>query len=133
MVDFLRTVTVLLGLIPFTYGGLTWLFGIGPWIGSPIYATALAVPYAPQSWGTVFLLLGIATIVSGLTGRHRCVLVSTILTALALSMFMVTFAEAAMLSSGAVGLPPAVVYGVLSLLFLTRARLAWLSVPRRRR
>jgi hypothetical protein len=130
LVDFLRTVTILLGLIPTSYGVLTWWFGINLWNGSVVYQTALGVPYAPQSWGAAFLVLGVGVIASSAWGRNRCIAGFSLATALVLSIFMVTFLAVA-LRGQHTALPPSVVYGVLSLLFLTRAHLAWLSVPRR--
>jgi hypothetical protein len=131
LVDYMRTATVLLGLIPFVYGVLTWSFGINLWSGSVVYQTALGIPGAPQSWGTLFLILGAGVIVASFRGRNKLIGAFALATALILSVFMVTFLAVAIRQGEETALPPSVVYGVLSLLFLNRAHLAWLSVPRR--
>lgn len=128
LLDFTRTATVLLGLLPLMYGGLTWLYGVRLWAGNEVYETTLAVlavPWSPQSWGTLFIVLGLGTIVSARRGRRRCIAGFTTGTALMLAMFMVTFLTEVLVKDKVSALPPALVYGVVSLLFLTRARLAW--------
>ena len=125
LLDFTRTATVLLGLLPLMYGDLTWLYGVRLWAGNEVYETALAVPWSPQSWGTMFIVLGLGTIVSARRGRRRCIAGFTTGTALMLAMFMVTFLTEVLVKDKVSALPPALVYGGVSLLFLTRARLAW--------
>ncbi|AHJ88313.1 hypothetical protein Hosp_011 [Mycobacterium phage Hosp] len=133
LLDFVRTATVLLGLLPLMYGGLTWVYGEKLWAGNIVYGTAMGVPWAPQSWGTVFVILGVGTIVSARMDRRRCVGILTMLTALMLSMFMVTFLVEVFSNDNVSALPPALVYGVVSLLFMGRARLAWAGRVGRRR
>lgn len=125
LLDFTRTITVLIGLLPLLYGVLTWIYGEVLWTDSVVYGTALAVPYAPQSWGVSFILLGSGTIVSARMGRRRCIAIFTMGTALIMAMFMVTFLTEVLAHDKPSALPPALVYGVVSLLFMTRARLAW--------
>ncbi|AHJ88513.1 hypothetical protein Jolie1_013 [Mycobacterium phage Julie1] len=132
LLDFVRIATVLLGLLPLMYGGLTWVYGERLWAGNIVYGTALGVPWAPQSWGTVFVILGVGTIVSARMDRRRCVFILTLLTALMLSMFMVTFLVEVVGNDNVSALPPALVYGVVSLLFLARSRLAWVGRKGRR-
>ncbi|AGT12917.1 hypothetical protein KAYACHO_13 [Mycobacterium phage KayaCho] len=133
LLDFVRTATVLLGLLPLLYGGLTWLYGDALWAGNIVYGTALAVPWAPQSWGLAMIVLGLGVIVSERMDRRRCVCIFTMLTALMLSMFMVTFLVEVIANENVSALPPALVYGVVSLLFMARARLAWTGRAGRRR
>lgn len=132
LLDFTRTATVLLGLLLLMYGGLTWLYGVRLWAGNEVYEMALAVPWSPQSWGTLFIVLGLGTIVSARRGRRRCIAWFTTGTALMLAMFMVTFLTEALVKDKVSALPLALVYGVVSLLFLTRARLAWAGRRSRR-
>lgn len=125
LIDFVRTATVLLGLLPLMYGGLTWFYGDSLWAGSLAYGTALSVPWAPQSWGTMFIVVGVVIIGAARRGHRKCIAISTLVGALMLSMFMVTFLTE-VFSNGKEGAwPPALVYGVMSLLFLARSRLAW--------
>ena len=125
LIDYVRTTTVLLGLLPVIYGGLTWLYGEGLWTISSIYATAMTVPGAPQSWGGLFIVVGTGVIVSAARRRKKCIAAFTLLAALILSMFMASFLTEWVTNDVTGALPPAVVYGVVSLLFLTRAHLAW--------
>lgn len=123
--DFIRTSTVLLGLLPVLYGILTWVFGDALWATSPVYRTALTVPLAPQSWGTVFIALGVLTVWFSGHRNHRGSAVVTALTALVLASFMVSFLIEGLRSQTIGVMPPAVVYGIFSVLFLSRSRLSW--------
>ena len=51
LLDFTRTATVLLGLLPLIYGGLTWLFGVRLWAGNEVHETALAAGEVPVLYG----------------------------------------------------------------------------------
>ena len=124
-VDYVRTSTVMLGLLPFLYGILTWVFGDDLWSTSPVYRTALAVPGAPQTWGTAFIVLGVLTVWFSGHRNHRGTAVVTAMTALVLASFMISFLIEGYRSWTAGALPPAVVYGVFSILFFSRARLSW--------
>lgn len=125
LLDFTRTATVLLGLLPLIYGGLTWVYGDNLWANVEVYGTALTVPWAPQSWGALFIALGAGTIVSARMGRRRCIAGFTLASALLLAMFMVTFVTEAIKDSSPAALALSTVYGVVSLLFLARSCLAW--------
>ncbi|AAN01860.1 hypothetical protein SEA_WEST99_18 [Mycobacterium phage West99] len=126
-IDYIRTQTVLFGLLPLFYGILTFVFGDDLWAGGVVYSTALQVPYAPQSWGVAFIVMGLGVIVNAWYRRQRLLVASCMLTALILSMFMVTFLTEVVVSDNLSGLPPGVVYGIFSLSFMNRARLAWNS------
>lgn len=126
-IDYIRTQTVLFGLLPVFYGLLTFWFGDDLWGGSIVYRTALAVPYAPESWGVVFTVLGGGVILFASWRRQRALAAWCMLTALVLSMFMVTFLTEWLGNADPSGLPPGVVYGIFSLSFMNRARLAWTS------
>lgn len=125
--DYIRTQTVLFGLLPVLYGILTFWFGDDLWGGSIVYRTALAVPYAPESWGVVFTVLGGGVIVFASWKRQRLLTAWCLATALVLSMFMVTFLTEWVANDNPSGIPPGVVYGVFALSFMNRARLAWTS------
>ncbi|WRQ08242.1 hypothetical protein JDBV14_00640 [Mycobacterium phage harman] len=123
--EYARLSTVLISVLPLIYGALTIAYGQELWAYSPIYRTALTVPYAPQSWGLVFITLGTLSLLFAWRRYHRAMSVVSILLALALSMFMLTFAAEAVASGNLSAVPPAVIYGLFSLAFLNRSRLAW--------
>lgn len=127
LLDFVRVATVLLGLLPLLYGGLTWVYGDRLWAMNLAYNTALSVPWAPQSWGTLFIVVGVGTIIAAQRGHRRCIAIFTLSAALMLAMFMVTFLTEVVANDKPGGLPPTIVYGVVSLLFLARSHLAWVS------
>lgn len=129
-IDYIRTQTVLFGLLPVFYGLLTFVFGDALWGGTLVYRTALMVPYAPESWGVAFMTLGAGVILFAGVRRNRLLAFTCLLAALALSMFMVTFLTEVIANGNASGLPPGVVYGIFSLSFMNRARLAWTSRSR---
>ncbi|AYP70005.1 hypothetical protein I5G62_gp19 [Mycobacterium phage CRB2] len=127
--EFVQTATVLLALIPTAYGVLTWVYGAELWNDSPVYATALQTPGAPESWGTVFIGAGVVGIISGWRGHRRCVMVTCGLIALLMAMFMAMFVTEFVQHVDQEGaLAPAMIYAVISMLFLARARLAWASL-----
>ncbi|WNM66938.1 hypothetical protein SEA_DEVONTE__18 [Mycobacterium phage Devonte] len=133
LLDFARTVTALISALPVVYGVLTLVVGQPLWAGSPAYTAALRVPHAPQSWGMVFVVIGIGLLISEWRRSHLWMSVFTVATALVLGMFMVAFGTAVIEHGILGGLPPTVVYGILSLLFLARARLSWAAYRRKRR
>ena len=121
---FIRGSIGLLSLLPILYGLLTWVFGDDLWSGSEIYATALTVPGAPQSWGTIFLVLGLVLMTGALRVHLRLVAWVSLLTALILATFMVMFGVEYLARQNESSLPPALAWGVFSLLFLN---LWWLA------
>lgn len=125
MQEYVRFSTFLISSLPVIYGILTWVFGSALWAGSPVYRHALQVPLAPQSWGTVFIVLGVLSVWFGETRRYRALAVTSILLALTLGMFMFTFALSAFSTHTLAGIPPAVVYGIFAMAFLNRSMLAW--------
>ena len=125
MQEYVRFSTVLISTLPVVYGILTWVFGSALWSGSPVYQHALSVPYAPQSWGTVFIVLGVLSVWFGEKQQYRALAVTSILLGLVLGSFMFTFAAGAITSNTLSAIPPAVVYGIFALAFLNRSLLAW--------
>ena len=126
---FAQTATVLLALIPIAYGVLTWIYGARLWSDSTAYSTALETPFAPQSWGTTFLACGALVIWAGWRGHQRCIMWAAGVSAFFLAMFMSMFVTEFVQHPDKEGaLPPVLVYGVLSMLFLARARMAWASL-----
>lgn len=131
LADFTRYVTTLLGLLPIMYGVLTWIFGDRLWGGNPVYGTAMQVPGAPQTWGAMFFILGLGTLISVRTGHDLCIVGFTVPTAVVLASFMVTFLVEAIGHDNPTALPPAIVYAVLALMLMARARMAWQAQPQR--
>lgn len=126
---FAQAATMLLALIPIAYGVLTWIYGAQLWSDSTAYSTALSTPFAPQSWGTIFMVSGLTVVWSGWRDHARCVMLSTGTSAFILAMFMSMFVTEFVQHPDKEGaLPPALVYAVLSMLFLARARMAWASL-----
>jgi FlaA1/EpsC-like NDP-sugar epimerase len=127
--EFVTTATVLLALIPLAYGVLTWVYGRELWNDSLVYSLALETPGAPQSWGAVFIATGVVTVISAWRGHRKCLMVTTAITALLLATFMSMFVTQFIQHTDQEGaLAPAVIYGVLSMVFLARSRMAWASL-----
>lgn len=125
--DHIRVQTWLIGLLPVLYGILTWTFGDTLWASSPIYRTALAMPYAPQSWGVAFIVMGVLTVWFSERCKHRADMVACLVTAFVLAGFMASFVIVAVEDRTPGALPPAVIYALFALLYMNRAWLAWKS------
>lgn len=117
--------------LPILYGIATWLFGTSLWASSPVYTNALSVPGAPQSWGTVFIVLGVASIVCWERRACRIGAVVGMITSLVLACFMASFVLVGVQLHMPMAASPAISYGLFSLLYMNGARLAWKSRPRR--
>lgn len=122
-VDYIRGSIGLLAGLPVVYGVLTLIWGQELWAESPIYATALTVPYAPQSWGSTFIVLGTALLALAFRRRYLAVAWVSMALALVQGMFMVMFATEFFGSDNESALPPALIYAVLALLLLNLWRL----------
>lgn len=129
--EYTRVQTLLLGLLPTVYGTLTFIFGGRLWdLGQDsgtAYSTAMTLPHAPQSWGALFLVIGLGMIIAAWKHHRRCLVVFSMGGALLCATFMMTFLGDLLRSDRVSVLPAAAVYFVLSLMFLNRARLAWAS------
>lgn len=123
----LRLNAWLIGLLPVLYGISTWIFGARLWSDSSLFAHALVVPGAPQSWGTAFIVLGVGSIVSAERSWHRADAAFCVLTALLLAVFMSAFVLSGVVYHLVTAVPPIISYGLFSLLYLGRSRLAWKS------
>ena len=126
----LRFSAWLTGGLPVLYGIATWLFGTSLWASSSVYTHALAVPGAPQSWGTVFIVLGVASIVTFERRQQRAAAVIDMLAAFVLAAFMASFILAGFKLHLPMAVSPAISYGVFALLYMDLARLAWKSRDR---
>lgn len=125
LADYVRLSTWLISILPIVYGGLTWVFGDDLWTQSPIYRTALSVPYAPQSWGTAFIVLGVLSILLAELKSYAVDALCCMIMAVILASFMIAFLTEAIGSRLVGALPPATIYALFSLLFMNRARLSW--------
>ncbi|MCV7424345.1 hypothetical protein H7K45_27740 [Mycobacterium yunnanensis] len=126
-VDYVRASTVLISLLPTLYGIFTFVWGQAVWSTNTIYRTALDVPGAPQSWGLMFVTLGVSTMVLAAKCKHLAVTVTTVITSVVLASFMVSFLIESWRAASLYGIPPAVVYGIFAVAFLNRSRFAWTS------
>lgn len=122
--DYIRGSIGLLAVLPILYGILTFAAGDDLWAGSAVYQTAMAVPGAPQSWGSVFAAVGSLQMFCAFRRHYRLVKFVSIVAALLLGMFMVSFGAEYCLRSNESALPPALAWGVFSMLFLNVSRLA---------
>lgn len=122
--DYIRGTIGLLATLPTLYGLMTWFFGDDLWAGSEVYKTALTVPAAPQSWGTLFIAIGVTLYICAAKKRHRLTMTVSLITALMMGMFMVTFGVEYVARGNESALPPALGWGVFSLLLLNLWRLA---------
>lgn len=129
--DVIRYGSWILALFPVLYGVATWVFGTKLWATSAVYTHALAVPGAPQSWGTLFAALGVASIVAFERKAHRWDAGISLALALAMACFMTSFVLAGFMPHLPMAVSPAISYGIFSLLFYVRALLAWKSRVRR--
>lgn len=122
--DYIRGSIGLMAVLPVLYGLATWWFGDDLWSGSEVYKTALSVPGAPQSWGSVFITVGLTLLICAVRRNHTAVMVVTVTAALVMSMFMVSFTTEFVVSGNESAIPPAIAWLVFSLLFLNLSRLA---------
>lgn len=123
-VDYVRGTIALLALLPVLYGVLTWTAGDDLWAGTDIYHTALRMPGAPQSWGTIFMVIGVTLMVCSVRRKYRLVMWVSIVAALVMGMFMITFGTQYVITSNEAALPPAIAWGIFSLLFFNLWRMA---------
>lgn len=124
-VEYIRMSTAVMSLLPVSYGILTFVFGDDLWGSSPVYSTALRVPWAPQSWGLLFFALGVVNVWCAVRRRHTGTAVCSVSIAVVMAMFMMTFLTETVVNHYISGVPPALVYAVFACAFLNRARLAW--------
>lgn len=75
-------------------GALIVIGGQARW-SSPSYETALAYPYAPESWGYVLGVVSLLGLVASLTGRLRTVAISLFVFAIWCLFFGISFAQTA--------------------------------------
>lgn len=123
-VDFVRGSIGLMALLPILYGIATWWFGDDLWSGSEVYKTAMGVPGAPQSWGSVFMAVGLTLMLCAVRRNYTAVEIVSGVAALVMSMFMISFGTEFVVSGNESAIPPAIAWLVFSLLFLNLARLA---------
>lgn len=121
-VDYIRGSVGIMAALPIAYGLLTWFVGDALWSGSPVYATALAVPWAPQSWGTLFIALGVALLVCVRRRHFAMITTVSLISALVFATFMVSFGMEFFDSRNPSTLPPALNGGTLSLLMMNLTR-----------
>lgn len=125
--DVIRAGAWILSLFPVLYGIATWVFGTQLWAASSVYTHAMAVPGAPQSWGTAFIILGIADIVAFERKSHTWDAAVSLALALSMACFMASFVLSGVKLHLPMAVSPAISYGVFALMFYLRAWLSWKS------
>lgn len=122
--EFVRAATWVLSLLPIIYGLLTFWFSNELWITDNVNNPAMEVPGAPESWGAVFIFAGLGTLVFSELKKRIPTVTFAILGAMILATFMFAF----LLSDDYPdSLNRAVPYGAISILYIFRARRAWVE------
>ncbi|UQT02116.1 membrane protein [Gordonia phage Axumite] len=129
--EFIVTQTVFLSLAPILYSIAIFTYGDRLWrvknTDLAVYRTAMELPNAPESWGTLFLTLGLGCLLALFTKHDRSLSVIAAATAVVTSSFMVAFASDYVRFDAPQALPGAIIYGAVGLSFFNLARLAWVS------
>lgn len=130
---FVYAETLILAALPIGYGLLTYIFGDALWLGKmtarhDIYQAAFEVPWAPESWGTAFIITGALMMVFNLSASRfgRMLAASTMLCGFLFLFFSISFLIDVTNNHSPNGWPPVLVYGVVAALCANRARLAWI-------
>lgn len=123
-IDFIRGSIFVIGLLPLLYGISTWVFGMDLWSGSEVYNTALALPGAPQSWGSMFVSIGAGLVFCSFKRHLRVLRVAALAGALIMGMFMVTFSVEYYWRRNESAIPPALAWMIFSLMFFNLWRYA---------
>lgn len=123
-ISFVHGFTVNMAIIPIGYGILTFVFGAEMWSGAT-YGSAMSVPYAPQSWGTVALALGILIVISERKRLYGLMSVACFLSATWCLIFAFFFLFDCIRHGMSFGAPGVLVYSTIGVAFLSLSRLAW--------
>lgn len=117
--------SIVLCWLPFLYGVLTLTVGNEIWPTNPIYRTAMDVPGAPPTWGVIFIALGLLSWWA--VGKRHNFWQAMFFgwTAIIIASFMTAFLIECYRGDTSAGLPPAAVFGTLSVAYLNRSNLAW--------
>ncbi|QNL30142.1 membrane protein [Gordonia phage Mariokart] len=129
--EFIVAQTVYLALAPILYSVAIFIYGERLWrvAGTDIavYRTAMELPNAPESWGSLFMILGVGCLVALWRRNDRWLAALAAVTAIVVCSFMVAFASDFVRFSAPQALPGAIIYGVIGLSFFNLSRLAWVS------
>ncbi|QNJ55345.1 membrane protein [Gordonia phage LittleFella] len=128
VVNFVRGITLILGVYPMAYGALTFIFGDALW-GSglaPTYLAALEVPWAPESWGTFAATCGIMLIVAELREKHVWLSGACFLQGVWCFTFGVFFIRDCIDNMTSFGAPGALIHLSLGVVYFLRCGLAWI-------
>lgn len=125
--NFLRWFTIHLGLISVGYGLLTFAFGEGLWgTGSlPTYQSALSVPMAPQSWGTFAMTCGALMVIGEFANKAGLLASASFLQGIWCLTFASFFLFDSIQHETSAGISGVWVYAAFGVIYLGRARLAW--------
>ena len=123
--DFVSGETVFVALFPLIYGVLTFAYSTALWNPAGVHAAALRVPGAPESWGGTFIVLSVAIVASACLRKKWWLVVSCLCASFVYATFMLIVLMASAAFPRTLG--QAAIYLIFSLLFLNRARLAWVT------
>lgn len=125
--DFIRHVTVVLGLLSIGYGTLTFIFGDFLWAHGDMgtYRAALSVPLAPQSWGTMAVAMGLIILWAEFAEKYTAKSISLGLQGLWCLVFASFFFYDCVDQKSAFGVPAILLWGAFGVLYIGRSRLAW--------
>lgn len=120
-----RTAGILYGVFAVGYGLFTVVFGDALW-GSAAYGLAQKVPAAPQSWGVVFAVFGVAILIGIIGRRHHRELtaVACWLAGIWCYVFAIMFLGDAIRRREALGITGFWVYMILGTLMINRGACA---------
>ncbi|ORA38108.1 hypothetical protein [Mycobacterium aquaticum] len=127
---FIGSQTMLLALLAIGYGLMTFWLGQDAWSFEGYegtYTTALEVPGSPESWGAAFLIFGLSTLWAFHRSMSRLLAVSLTLLSILFGMFSSSFIVDALAYDAPESWPSVLVYGLIALTMLIRARLAWVT------
>lgn len=130
---FMDTITMLMGLLPISYGILTVALGQDMWRLSAYrgaYTTALQVPGSPESWGVAFIALGVAVFLALLRMHNTLMAWVMLLLGGLFGAFSSSFAVDAVRYDDPEAWSWVLVYGLIAMAMMARSRLAWVSRQR---
>lgn len=125
--DFIRHVTVVLGLLSVGYGALTFIFGDFLWASGEkgAYQAALSVPLAPQSWGTVAVAMGIIILWAEFAEKYKVKAIALLLQGFWCFVFASFFFYDCVDQKSAFAAPAILLWGAFGVVYIGRCRLAW--------
>ena len=117
--DYVKGNTDTHGIFALAYGIITFIYGDKLW-DTTAYSTASSVPYAPQSLGTVAIILGLLILYFSHKGRIKAVGWSVFFMAVWCFVFAIFFINDVFETNSPLGLPGVISYGHAGILMINR-------------